>query len=249
MNLMSFFRKRAPETTKPSVPSALSSVKPLHIDDLLPYPHRRLSAGRTEEQLIAEWEKAFEEGVYPLIVQEDEQLMNLLSQSEKNTPDRTDKSFIRERYIAEIENFLMDGENAPLIGEKGETGEPMTRMFAQEDERMAPLLLISVPAERPWSVFRMVPFSAFAGWNACPDAEEIADFCQMMYEDFGALPLLLTGDTLVLKPARVPTRQEAYDLALKTWPFCPDLIAQEYGTVHALADALTRSTVWRFKWD
>ena len=245
MKLFDFFkRKETAQDQNPPAPS-YTQIKPITLDDLFPFPHRELEMGLTDEQLIDRWKGAFEEGVHPIIIQQDEQLMNALSASERPLPQDTDKSFIREEYLAEIENFLLDEKNAPLMGHQGDYGEPMTHLFTAWDNRREPFLLLSVPAERPWSVFRYIPFG---GWNSCPDADKIADFCQMMYEDWEAVPLMMMGDTLILLPGRIPTEEEAYDLALKTWPFCPDLILQEYGSVHALANALSRSTLWRFKW-
>ena len=240
-----FQRKKAAQAENTPAPS-YTEIKPISVDDLFPFPYRELETGLTDEQLIAEWKDAFKEGVHPLIIQQDEQLMNALSTAEKPLPQDTDKSFIREEYLAVIEDFLLDEESAPFIGREDDYGEPMTHLFTAWDNRKEPFLLLSVPAERPWGVFRYGPFG---GWNGCPDADKIADFCQMMHEDWDAVPLMMMGDTLVLLPGRIPTRKEAYDLALMTWPFCPDLILQEYGSVYALADALTRSTVWRFRWD
>jgi len=246
MALFDFFkRKKTMQDQNPPAPSH-TEIKPVTLDDLFPFPYKELELGLTDEQLIAKWKEACSEGVHPLIIQQDEQLMNALTNSEKPLPQDNDKSFIREEYLAEIEDFLLDEESAPLMGHEDDYGEPMTHLFTAWDDRHEPFLLLSVPTERPWGVFRYVPFG---GWNACPDADKIADFCQMMYEDWGAVPLMMMGDTLVLLPERLPNKEEAYDLALKTWPFCPDLILQEYGSVYALADALTRSTVWRFKWD
>ena len=246
MSLFDLFRRKktAPDQNPPA--SSYTEIKPLNLDDLFPFPYQELEKGLTDEQLIDKWKNAFEEGVHPIIIQQDEQLMNAFSVAEKPLPQDTDKSFIREEYLAEIENFLLDEESAPLMGRPGDYGEPMTHLFTAWDNRKEPFLLLSVPAERPWGVFRSIPFG---GWNSCPDADRIADFCQLMYEEFGAVPLMIMGDTLILLPGRELTEEEAYDLALKTWPFCPDLIMQEYGSVHALADALTRSTLWRFKWD
>ncbi len=247
---MGFFdfikRARTAQQAENAPAPSYTEIKPIYIDDPFPFPYREIKMGLTDEQLIAEWRSAFEEGVHPIIIQQDEQLMASLSRAERPLPQDTYKSFVREKYISEIEEFLQDEESSRLFGHPGDYGEPMTHLFTAYDNRREPFLLLSVPAERPWSVFRLIPFG---GWNACPDADRIADFCQMMYEDFAAVPLMMTGDTLVLMPGRLPSRQEAYDLALKTWPFCPDLIMQEYGSVHALADALTRSTVWRFRWD
>ncbi len=240
-----FKRKKAAQDQNPPAPS-YTEIKPLNLNDLFPFPYEELETGLTDEQLIDRWKGAFSEGVHPIIIQQDEQLMNALSAAEKPLPQDNDKSFICEEYMAEIEQFLLDEESAPLMGHPDDYGEPMTHLFTAWDDRREPFLLLKVPTERPWGVFRYVPFG---GWNDCPDAEKIADFCQMMYEDFGAVPLMMTGDTLVLLPERMPSREEAYDLALKTYPFCPDLIMQEYGSVHALADALSRSTVWRFRWD
>ena len=246
MKLFDFFKRKKPVQEQNSPAPSYAEIKPITLDDLFPFPHRELELGLTDEQLIAEWKSAFSEGVHPIIIQQDEQLMTMLSGSEKPLPQNTDKSFIREEYQTQIDEFLADEENAPFIGHKGDFGEAMTQLFTEWDDRREPFLLLSVPTERPWGVFRYVPFG---GWNDCPDSDKIADFCQMMHEDFGAIPLMMTGDTLVMLPARMPDQAEAYELALKIWPFCPDLITQGYGSVHALADALTRSTVWRFWWD
>lgn len=246
MSLFDFFKRNSKaQDQNPPAPS-YSKIKPITLDDLFPFPYQELELGLTDEQLIARWKEACSEGVHPLIIQQDEQLMDTLSRAEKPLPQNNDKSFIREEYQAEVEAFLADEENACLMGHEGDYGEAMTHLFTAWDDRREPFLLLSVPTERPWGVFRYVPFG---GWNACPDAARIADFCQMMHEDFGAVPLMMMGDTLVLLPERTPSKEEAYELALRTLPFCPDLVMQEYGSVHALADALTRSTLWRFKWD
>ena len=246
MKLFDFFKRKKPAQEQTPPAPSYSQIKPVTLDDLFPFPHKELELGLTDEQLIGRWKEAFEEGVQPIIIQQDEQLMNALTNSEKPLPQDNDKSFIHEEYQAEIDQFLADEENACLLGRESDYGEPMTHLFTAWDDRHEPFLLLSVPTGRPWGVFRYVPFG---GWNSCPDANKIADFCQMMHEDFGAVPLMMMGDTLILLPERLPSKEEAYDLALRTIPFCPDLIMQEYGSVHALADALTRSTVWRFKWD
>lgn len=61
--------------------------------------------------------------------------------------------------------------------------------------------------------------------------------------------MLLSGDLLILKPDRLPDAQSAYDLAFKMYAFCPDMVSQIAGSIHALKDNLTKSTLWEFWWD
>ena len=252
MGFFDIFKRQRPDDTAPQTTNKapeykpLEKIVPLNAEELLPFPYRTLDKSLSDDQLIAEWKGAAREEVQPLLILEDEQLMELLSRTERLHPQDADKPFIRERYQAEAAEFLADPDNAPLIGRKGTSGPAMDSLFPEGASPHAPLILAEVPCERPWGIFRMIHFG---GWNACPDAEKIADFCQMIHEEFGAVPIMVTGDTLVLLPGRIPSEEEAFDLALRIWSFCPDMILQEYGTVHALADALTHSKVWRFQWD
>lgn len=128
----------------------------------------------------------------------------------------------------------------------GDHGSEMSLLHTPVYHDGAPLLLAEIPSDHPWDIFRLLPVG---GWNSCPNASVIVAFCKLIYEQWGALPVLLSGDLLILKPDRLPDAQSAYDLAFKMYAFCPDMVSQIAGSIHALKDSLTKSTLWEFWWD
>jgi hypothetical protein len=60
---------------------------------------------------------------------------------------------------------------------------------------------------------------------------------------------MITGESLTLFAPNKPTKEEAHDLAMQMFAFCPDIIMQGYESIYALADILTKSDIWYFWWD
>lgn len=223
------------EETTPAPPPSLS--------DLLPFHYEEISRNLTNDELLDKWASSFRPGIHPMLIIADEQLMELLSSNRWETDSLPDL----QAFFEEAEDDLSQDENASLIiGESGDPGDEMSLLDTPAYHSGAPLLLAEIPAQHPWDIFRLLPVG---GWNACPDASVIAAFCKLMHDQWGALPVLVSGDLLILKPERLPDAPSAYDLALKMYAFCPDMVAQVAGSIHALQDSLTKSPLWAFWWD
>ena len=98
---------------------------------------------------------------------------------------------------------------------------------------------------------RIFAYLPFGGWNECPNTPELMAVAKYWFEQYGAVPAVMTHDELeFLLPVPV-SEKEAVDVAVELYGFCPDVIDQgpEEATVGALADVLRQSTVWYFWWD
>lgn len=111
-----------------------------------------------------------------------------------------------------------------------------------------PLILAEIPVQNPWEVFAYLPFG---GWNDCPNTPELMAVTKYWYEKHGAVPAVMTHDVLEFA-LPLPVKQDnAMQLALEQYAWCPDVIDQggEDATVGMLADSLTKSKCWYFWWD
>lgn len=109
-----------------------------------------------------------------------------------------------------------------------------------------PTLLVEVPVKNPWEIFAYLPFG---GWNECPDTETHMAVSKYWYEKYGAVPAVMTMDTLeFLLPTPVPEEQ-AIELAKEQYVYCTDIVEQGIGEVHLLAKTLCQSKIWFFWWD
>lgn len=121
-------------------------------------------------------------------------------------------------------------------------GEEMDTFFGVE----GPMLLAEIPVAHPWEVFAYLPFG---GWNDCPDTAGLMAAAKYWYEQYGAVPGMVSHDVLQFTVPAPVARERAMALALEQYIWCPDIVDQGCGTVGALADGLARSTVWFFWWD
>ena len=110
-----------------------------------------------------------------------------------------------------------------------------------------PLILAKIPVKNPWEIFAYLPFG---NWNECPDTPELMAVAKYWFEKHGAIPAAMSHDELeFLLPALI-SQDQAMELAVEQYGFCPDIVDQEDDpTVGALADVLRQSTVWYFWWD
>ena len=102
--------------------------------------------------------------------------------------------------------------------------------------------------KNPWEVFAYLPFG---GWNECPDTAELMAIARYWLEQYGAVPAVITHDVLECAlPAPVPEDQ-AMELAMEQYAFCPDAVDQgpEDASIGWLADTLCQSDKWFFWWD
>ncbi len=114
-----------------------------------------------------------------------------------------------------------------------------------DTEMTYPVILAKIPVKNPWEIFAYIPFG---NWNDCPDTPELMAVTKYWFEQYGAVPAVMSHDELeLLFPAPV-AREKAMDVAVEMYGFCPDM-DQNFDEIGALADSLWQSTVWYFWWD
>ena len=110
------------------------------------------------------------------------------------------------------------------------------------------MILAKIPVKNPWEVFAYLPFG---GWNECPDTQDLMAAANYWFEQYKAVPAVITHDELEMKlPCPIP-KEKAMEAALEQYGFCPDVVDQraEEATAGSLADGLRQSDVWYFWWD
>lgn len=194
----------------------------------------------------------------PMLVVVDELLMECF---EINSEDKTTAQVRQELLSAPLasgkellqgwcRNVREDREEywEELAGST-EDGEALTSFLSLRDfsgRGTVPVVLAEIPVSSPWEVFAYLPFG---GWNDCPANEEHMAVAKYWFEEYGAVPALMTHDVLEYTlPASVP-EDRAMDLALEQFAYCTDIVEQGVETIGRLADGLARSDVWYFWWD
>jgi len=114
-----------------------------------------------------------------------------------------------------------------------------------KDNSVMETILAYIPTTKPFEVFAWVPFG---GWNECPSAEDMIHISRYWYLKHNAVPAVISHDTLEFFCAPLDMKS-AMETAVEHYAVCPDNVDQGIGTVAALADSLTKSTVWWFWWD
>ncbi len=240
-------KKGTPPLTKATDPAPAASVPAVPETPMtlprLPFPHVIIPP-MTDAERMAVWKDADRTQGWPILIRMDHALLDMLAESATADGPLPDIEGFLEQAILEMTE---SEEGEAYRGAPGDTAPAMTAFQSFRDDHSGSAILANVPVEEPWQVFRHIPIG---GWNACPDTETIMAFCKRMYERYGAVPAVVSDETLELVPARRPAAEEAVQLALELDAFCPDLIAQGPAySVHALADCLARSDVWSFWWD
>lgn len=114
--------------------------------------------------------------------------------------------------------------------------------------RTFPLLLLSVPVKNPWEVFAYVPFG---GWDDCPSAEDLTAVSRHWFEQYGAVPAVVSRDMLEFTLPHPPSPGRIPELVREHLAFCPSLL--NHGPPERiaadLAETVAVSDHWLFRWD
>ena len=140
----------------------------------------------------------------------------------------------------------MDWEEDVLGAMEGGFENSSFSSYWNDDTEMTyPVILAKIPVKNPWEIFAYLPFG---NWNDCPDTPELMAVTKYWFEQYGAVPAVMSHDELeLLLPAPVG-KEKAMDLAVEMYGFCPDM-DQNFDEIGALADSLWQSKVWYFWWD
>ena len=123
----------------------------------------------------------------------------------------------------------------------------LSTLFDYDGNFKDDVILVKVPTEKPYEV---LGYFGMGGYNECPFPAEQVAVAKYWYEKYGAVPAVITYDTIVFYVERPPqTLEEAKKLAVEHYAFCYDLVLQCCGTFEALVDGLYKNIQWYFWWD
>ncbi len=231
----------------------------------------------TEENTISNVNKAYEKsliegkekGFIPVLVVSDDTMAEWLGILEDESYSKEDivaqerkdaKKILQERfeeYTDYINNIIDDSESnekdlmSELMGEKkgGETLLELTSFQNYGGDGIQETILFEIPVNNPWEVIAWLPIG---GWNDCPEASEMMEVCRYWYEQYGAVPSVISHDTLEFTVEKVVEDEDtAWKLAKEHYAFCNDRVDQATanGTIGEVADCISKSKVWFFWWD
>jgi len=234
----------------------------------------------TSENTADDVEKAYhqaakrgsKEGFTPLIVVSSDTLAETLEDLEKDSyskeeviqqPHMDVEKMLMEQYEDMVEEYQEVDEEELRDNWYAQTGEELDDSFEEfgeginefgsiesyTDDGIEETILFEIPVKNPWEVIAWVPMG---GWNECPDAETMMEVCRYWYTKYGAVPALVSSDTLefVLEEP-VADEEMAMQAAKEHFAFCPDRVFQgtETETMAELASCISQSKYWFFWWD
>lgn len=230
------------------------------------YPYKIFAAKTPMETLMGEYDEALErgkrEGFIPVLVPVDETLEEHFRMLKKenysvddtlSTMPASGKQLLAERFEEysrdSLEDFDMDMD--AFIGEYDGEPEVMSGFSALLDYSTGDtleIILFEIPTRNPWEVVAYLPFG---GWNECPTPSEMAAICKYWYEEYGAIPSVITKDVLEMRLPQPVPEDRALELAKEHYALTPDRVDQgtETYTLSEVAASIAVSSGWFFWWD
>ena len=158
-------------------------------------------------------------------------------------------SYEGKRWLDEtLKEYQEDSEHyQKILGIPSDKGYEIQKLPLEEKY----VLLAEVPVSEPWQLLAWFPFSYY---NDCPDKKALVNVGKYWFEQHGAVPAFITHDTLEMTVPQPVSDTQSLNLAKEQYAFCPNRFEVSYiqtilQTIHALADSLRKSTVWKFRWE
>lgn len=216
-------------------------------------------------------EEGKKEGFIPVLVAVSECLLETLIMNvedcDEGTQNKEEITDYRQRMLTvslKEGKEVLDARISDLKDEMGEYWEEVLGEMQEEPEDSSeqqagfegywdygirqthPVLLAQIPVQNPWEVFAYLPFG---GWNECPDTEELMSVAKYWFNQYGAVPALLSSDVLEFTLPAPITKEQARQVALEQYGFCADIVDQGTQTISKLENILCQSKIWFFWWD
>lgn len=235
-------------------------------------PYQTFTSNNTPEEVEEAYKQAAErgkkEGFTPLLLVSSDTLADTLEYSAQESYSKEEiiqqqemdaEKMLQEWYEEMAEDYIeMDAEEMQRrwreetgeeLEEYGEEINEFSSLSSYTHDGIEETILVEIPVKNPWEVIAWVPMG---GWNECPAADEMMEVCRYWHKKYGAVPALISSDSLEFaleKP--ISDENEARQAAKEHYAFCHDRIDQgtETGTIDELANCISKSTVWFFWWD
>ena len=226
----------------------------------LKYPHRILKQDFTREQITKFYRQEFargqKEGFTPVLIKVDDILADYLNavfqddnyqpeQALQNLPDGKEILNLRWEDAVEYGEPDNNDENYRETLDTMDCAGQDVFISLHDNDKMELTLLFEIPTVSPWEIPAYVPFG---GWNDCPSPEEMTAVCKYWYEQYQAVPAVISHDTLeMILPEPVP-EEKINPFGREYYAFCQDTIEQGL-PLPLLKEVLRQSEVWYFWWD
>lgn len=232
----------------------------------LGYPYKIYAEKTPYDEIVKEYKDAFERGkkenFTPVMVPVDnclEEYFGIMQddgysvENVLNSEIKSGKQILDERFAEysgdNEEDFEMDMEE--FIGEYDGEPEAMnvfTSLCDYSTGETLEIIIFQVPTTKPWEIVAYVPFG---GWNECPNPDEMVSICKYWYEEYGAIPAVITHDVMEMTVPAPISEDKALEVAKEHYAFTPDRVDQctETGTLSEVAASISVSDLWFFWWD
>ena len=214
-----------------------------------------------EKKYLATYKDGKEKGYTPVFLTVDDYLLKtfkitMTNENADSMIDLFNKNLEKAKNINPIELFnkfieqSMDKyftEDDYKFDDSNKNNLKFLTIFNNEGNLKDNVILVKVPTTKPYEV---LAYFGMGGYNECPFPAEQVAVAKYWYEKYGAVPAVITYDTIVFYVERpVQTLEETKKLAMEHYAFCYDIVDQCYGTFEKLADALYKNIQWYFWWD
>ncbi|MFA5952387.1 MAG: DUF4253 domain-containing protein [Hyphomicrobium sp.] len=109
------------------------------------------------------------------------------------------------------------------------------------------VLIGLIPTVRSWEA---AAFHKFGAWNDCPAPQIHVAIGREWAERFGARLIVNSADSIEYEiELPIETPEEALEVALQQYRYCPDIVDQGTETLERLAASLIGARYWFFWWD
>ena len=221
-----------------------------------------------EKKYLASYKEGKEKGFTPVFLVLDDTLLekfeiDMEDENTDNIMDVINKNLERAKSINPIE-FLkkFQEQNTEDVRESiddyftkkdykfndnDKNNLELSTLFDYDGNFKDDVILVKVPTTNPYKV---LGYFGMGGYNECPFPAEQVAVAKYWYEKYGAVPAVITYDTIEFYVERPPkTLEETKKLAVEQYAFCYDLVEQCCGTFEKLVDGLYKNIQWYFWWD
>lgn len=216
----------------------------------------------SSDKLLKDYNESLErgkiEGFIPIIIDVNDALLMDIEFNHKyiekirtmrKEPIDNASSYEGKRWLDEtLKEYQEDSEHyQKILGIPSDKGYEIQKLALEEKY----VLLAEVPVSEPWQLLAWFPFSYY---NDCPDNKTLANVGKYWFEQYGAVPAFIGHNMLWMTVPRPVSDAQSLNLAKEQYAFCPNRFEVSYiqtilQTIHALADSLRKSTVWKFRWE
>ena len=254
-SLFDFFRKKQP----PLTPILERMTKALG------YPFQVLDPALSPEEVVKlyarELSRGRREGYTPLLLPEDEIFADYLRaltaagfdrQAEAQKIGDDGEKRLQQRLSSLVSQPRPAPETEAEAGETSASDGTDSDVFLSImdfiEYEVKPIALLKLPTLEPWKSVVYVPFG---GWGNCPAPGEMGAVCRYWYEKYGAVPAVISHDSVEFFLPRPVPEDQAAGAAREHFALCPERVYQctDSGTVEELARSLAASRLWYFWWE